>query len=444
MKTNNNALFLALMFTFLATFSTQAATVPAANQFKFVNEGDFGERSVEYFADYRVSTFQTTPFALAFYNTTPNAYTLAIRMGNSPSESFYRWVWQANRAIPVKENASLSLGKDGNLILAEANGKVVWQTNTANKNVVEMSLLPNGNLVLLDNKGKFMWQSFDYPTDTLLVGQSFRSTGVKRLVSRVSASDGSPGPYSYGIDGRLLSMKYQVKNSKQFFYYHKSDVFSNEGSLANLTFQANPEDLGFGIHAYELGFNFTMNGSPSSGTTIIARPKYNVTLSFIRIDFDGNLRIYSLDPPVDWNTWDITFVQFTRDPNALNAVSECYLPKRCGALGVCEDDQCVACPRPQGLLGWNKECLPPVLPPCKNGTNVDYYKVIGAEHYSSEFNDGTGPIKVADCQKKCDSDCKCLGFFYKAESSKCLVVPEIGTIVKVSNSSHVAYIKKSK
>lgn len=437
------AVLIALTFIFFTTFSTQAATVPAANQFKYVNGGDFGERSVEYFADYRVTQLQTTPFAVCFYNTTPNAYSLAIRMGNSPSESFYRWVWHANRANPVKENATLALGKDGNLILAEANGKIVWQTNTANKNVVGLNLLPNGNMVLYDNKGKFVWQSFDYSTDTLLVGQSFSSTGIKRLVSRVSQKDGSNGAYSYGIDGRFLTLKYHIKNSNQFFYYFKSSDFGEgQGSLANLTFVANPENDQ--NHAYEIGFSYTLNGSPSSGTTIMARPKYNGTLSFIRIDFDGNLRIYTLDPLVDWATWDVSFVQFTRDPEALNGVSECDLPKRCGALGVCEDSQCVACPRPQGLLGWSKECLPPILPPCNGGVNVDYYKVVGAEHYSSQFNDGTGPIKVTECQKKCDTDCKCVAFFYKNESSKCLLVPEIGTIVKVSNSSHIAYIKKSK
>uniref|UniRef100_A0A7N1A8S7 Uncharacterized protein n=1 Tax=Kalanchoe fedtschenkoi TaxID=63787 RepID=A0A7N1A8S7_KALFE len=367
-------------------------------------------------------------------------------MGNSPSESFYRWVWHANRARPVKENATLSLGKDGNLVLAEASGQVVWQTNTANKNVVGLNLLLNGNLVLYDNKGKFVWQSFDHPSDSLLVGMTFRSTGPSRIVSRAAINDDSEGPYSYGLDGRFLTLKYQVRNSDKFFYYYKSfDFGDGRGALANMTFEAEPEDDQ--NHAYELRFAYTMNGSPSSGTFIITRPKYNATLSFLRVDVDGNLRMYTLDPLVEYGTWDVTFVQLTRSDDTTdtaNALSECHLPKRCGALGVCEDSQCVACPTPQGLLGWSKQCAPPVLPPCKNGANVDYYKVVGAEHYSSEFSDGSGPVKLADCQKKCDSDCKCVGFFYKAESSKCLVVPELGTIVKVSNTSHAAYIKKSK
>ncbi|KAI3456154.1 hypothetical protein Pfo_012817 [Paulownia fortunei] len=72
------------------------------------------------------------------------------------------------------------------------------------------------------------------------------------------------------------------------------------------------------------------------------------------------------------------------------------------------------------LLGWSKACTPPMLPPCKDGTNVDYYKVDGVEHYTSEYNEGAGPMNLAQYKDKCSKDCKCLGLFYRVESSKCL------------------------
>ncbi|TXG66745.1 hypothetical protein EZV62_008020 [Acer yangbiense] len=83
-------------------------------------------------------------------------------MGIQPTEPLYRWVWEANSGNPVRENATLSLGTNGNLVLAEADGTVVWQTNTSNKGVVAFKLLSNGNMVLHDSKGNFIWQSFDY------------------------------------------------------------------------------------------------------------------------------------------------------------------------------------------------------------------------------------------------------------------------------------------
>ncbi|KAJ6377288.1 hypothetical protein OIU76_026293 [Salix suchowensis] len=158
--------FFVFNFTFLAS-----ATVPSSKTFKYINQGGFGQYSVEYAADYRVLPISTSPFQLCFYNTTPNAYTLGLRMGHRWSESLMRWVWDANRGKPVHENATLSFQRDGNLILADFDGTIAWQTGTANQGVVGLDLLPNGNMVLYDKRGKFIWQSFDHPADTLLVGQ---------------------------------------------------------------------------------------------------------------------------------------------------------------------------------------------------------------------------------------------------------------------------------
>lgn len=93
-----------------------------------------------------------------------------------------RRVWEANRGNPVREGAELTLLSDGNLVLSDADGTTAWQTGTANKGVVGLDLLPNGHLVLHDTKGKFVRQSFDFPMDTLLVGQSLRPNAPNMLV----------------------------------------------------------------------------------------------------------------------------------------------------------------------------------------------------------------------------------------------------------------------
>lgn len=193
--------------------SLSQALVPPDQTFKFVNEGDFGDFAVEYGANYRVLSIAQSPFQLAFYNTTPNAYTLALRMAILRSESAMRWVWEANRGRPVRDNATFSLGADGNLVLADSDGSVVWQSNTANKGVVGFKLLPNGNMVLHDSSGKFLWQSFDSPTDTLLVGQSLRLGGAIKLVSRASEKLNSNGPYSFVMEKKTLNLYYKSPNS---------------------------------------------------------------------------------------------------------------------------------------------------------------------------------------------------------------------------------------
>ncbi|PSS29060.1 Epidermis-specific secreted glycoprotein [Actinidia chinensis var. chinensis] len=425
---------------FISLSITAQSIVPPSQTFKYINQGEFGEYIVEYDANYRVLPINTFPFTLCFYNVTPNAFILGLRMGHRRSESIMRWVWDTNRAKPVRENATLTFGTNGNLVLADVDGTVAWETGTANDGVVGLSLLPNGNLVLYDKNGKFVWQSFDHPTDTLLVGQAFRVGGPTWLISRSSNLDPSNGPYRFGMEKRYLAMYYKSKNSLKPLFFYKSDEFGNgKGSLANMVFNCAPETDE--AYAFELRFEFDMKNSPSSGTYILSRPKYNSTYSMLRVGMDGNLRVYTYEEHVDWGAWEVTYILFDRDNGR---ESECQLPRRCGMLGVCDDDQCVACPRPQGFLGWSNACAPPVPPPCKGGAaNVGYYNVVGVEHFTSAYVAGYGPIKVMECKDKCTKDCKCVGFFYKEESSTCLLVPELGTLVKVSNSSHVGYIKMS-
>ncbi|KAL8192485.1 hypothetical protein R6Q57_027670 [Mikania cordata] len=77
-------------------------------------------------------------------------------MGRYRGATVMPWVWEANQGKPVRENATLSLGSDGNLILADADGRIAWQTNTANKGVVGLTILSDGNVVLRDSKGNFV------------------------------------------------------------------------------------------------------------------------------------------------------------------------------------------------------------------------------------------------------------------------------------------------
>ncbi|EXC18477.1 Epidermis-specific secreted glycoprotein EP1 [Morus notabilis] len=413
------------LFILSLTLSIAQAQVPENATFKFVNEGELGPYIVEYDGSYRMLSVFNSPFQLAFYNTTPNAFTLALRMGLRRSE--FRWVWEANRGNPVGENATLTFGTDGNLVLADADGRVAWQTNTANKGVVGFQLLPNGNIVLHDSKGNFIWQSFDYPTDTLLVGQTLRN----KLVSRLSAERNKDGPYSFVIEPKGFSLYYQGKNSnKPLKYFSLAERFSPvQGTLKNVTLQASPEtDEGY---AYDVKLELSTGGS-----YYVGRPKYNGTSSLLRLGIDGNVKVYTYNDKVDTQAWEVVFSIFDRESFW---ETECQLPSRCGNFGVCEDNQCVACPSEKGLLGWSKNCAPPKITSCRP-SDFHYYKIDGVDHFLSKYTSGSS-VKETDCEKKCTSDCKCLGYFYNTETSRCWVANELKTLTKVANSTHVGYIK---
>ncbi|KAK9132100.1 hypothetical protein Scep_011628 [Stephania cephalantha] len=432
--------FFSILLTIIIFSSFAHADVPPSQTFKYINQGEFGEYITEYGADYRLLDIYAFPFQLCFYNTTPNAFTLGLRMGHRRSESLLRWVWAANRNNPVRENATLTFGRDGNLVLADANGRLAWQTNTANKGVVGLKLLNNGNLVLYDAQNQFVWQSFDYPTDTLLVGQEFRRpNGPLKIVSRVSDIDGSEGPYSLVMEKNRLALYLKpINRSKPILYYSTDKDFGEMSStLSRVVFNTAPETDE--AYAYEIRYELIPRGSsPGVSTMILGRPKYNSTLSLLRLGSDGNLKVYTYYDKVDWGAWETTYTLFDRD----SRVSECRLPSKCGALGVCNEEQCVGCPTPQGLVAWDKStCGVPKLGSCNSTTKFGYIKVVGVEHFMNWFSEGEGPVKVEECKAKCDKDCGCLGYFYREESSKCLLASVLGTLIKVPIPAHVAYIK---
>ncbi|XP_022717272.1 EP1-like glycoprotein 2 [Durio zibethinus] len=450
--------FFQFIFLSLFAFATTLAKVPANQTFKFINQGEFGDRIIEYDASYRVIrndvyTFLAPPFRLCFYNTTPDAFIFAIRAGFPNEESLMRWVWDANRNNPVRENATLTFGEDGNFVLANADGRVAWQTNTANKGVTGIKLLTNGNLVLFDKNGKFVWQSFDYPTDTLLVGQSVKINGRNKLVSRTSDMDGSDGPYTMILDRKGFIM--YLKNSGRQLIYGGWPV-KDFGDI--VTFDAVPENDN--ATAYELVLQTThlqahQGNSPAGnggrrllqvrpigggGQSFLNKLNYNATISFLRLGSDGNLRAFTYYDPVSYLKWEETFAFFSP-----YFIRECALPSKCGSFGLCDKRMCVACPSPKGLVGWSESCKPPKLAPCGTAAKVDYYKIVGVEHFLNTYlDDGEGPMKVEQCREKCTKDCKCLGFIYKEDTFKCLTAPLLGTLIKNVNATSVGYIKYSK
>lgn len=437
-----NYLALSILFLSIQTcFFISQSIVPASDTFNYVNEGEFGPYVVEYGGDYRCLPVFSAPFQLCFYNTTPNAFTLALRMGLRRSESLFRWVWEANRGNPVRENATLSFGSNGNLVLADPDGQIAWQTGTANKGVVGFLLLPNGNMVLHNSRGEFVWQSFDFPTDTLLVGQSLRIGVTTKLVSRASEEKNSNGPYSLVMEPKTLALYFKSKNSPiPLRYFDASDwFFTNGGNLANVTLNCETDtDEGY---AYNLILNYeVVNPSNGQGNRILARPKYNSTLTFLRLGMDGNLRLYTYYDRVDYRAWEVTYTLFTRDSDN---VGECQLPERCGRFGLCEDSQCVACPKPNGITGWSKNCDAIKVKSCRVN-DFYYYKIVGVDHFMSKYTNGVGPVKEEECGDKCSKDCKCLGYFYNKDTSICWIAYDLYTLTKVANSTHLGYIKAPK
>ncbi|KAK3198664.1 hypothetical protein Dsin_022079 [Dipteronia sinensis] len=363
----------------LALISIARASVPPSETFMYVNEGEFGP----YINDFASTTPPQMLTLFLFVWVSKGLSLCIVGFGKPTAANLY-----------VKMPLSLSLGTNGNLALAEADGTVAWQTNTANKGVVSSKLLSNGNFVLYDSK------------------------------------ENVDGTYSFVLESKQLSMYRKINNSSRPVLYYSVTLTNEKDPVQYVKFNSDPEtDEGF---AYDLTLEISSGGSFN-----FARPKYNITSSFLRLGMDGNLVIYTYYDKVFWGGYEKTFSLFDRDSNW---ETECQLPERCGKLGVCEDNQCVACPSEKGQLGWSKSCEPKKLNSC-DAKDFYYYKVEGVDHYMSKYTRGSEHVRGEDCGKKCTSDCKCLGYFYKQDTSRCWLAYDLMTLTKVSNSTHLGFIK---
>ncbi|KAK9674194.1 hypothetical protein RND81_12G217400 [Saponaria officinalis] len=243
-------------------------------------------------------------------------------------------VWEVTRNNPVQIGATLNLGSDGNLVLADVDGRVVWQTNTPNKGVTGIKLLENGNLVLHNAKDKFLWQSFDHPTDTLLPGQSVRVGLRHKLVSRASPGSSLDGPYNLIVSPNDMSIFYKTQNkhTQNFIPYYTLPSINQGSTLKQVQFVVNTLNQ----FSSTLSVDFILqNGNYTGPIYTLTKTRYNSTLSFLRLDYDGNLRIYAYNDNASIKLGMFNF--WTIDLDEVHE-SECQLPEKCGEFGVCDKD----------------------------------------------------------------------------------------------------------
>uniref|UniRef100_A0A7N0TXX3 Bulb-type lectin domain-containing protein n=1 Tax=Kalanchoe fedtschenkoi TaxID=63787 RepID=A0A7N0TXX3_KALFE len=222
----------------------------------------------------------------------------------------YEVVWSANPNQPVGENATLELSSDGSLILKDADGCTVWQSNTFGEVVSHLSISQNGNLRLFNQANHVIWQSFDHPTNTLLIGQ--------RLMLGQKLTSGH-GFFSLSINSSHI-VAYAGHKKINYFEFSVDQSVGYKMVFSNLTYiELAPE--GRLVFAYNTPTGFRQRPFQIPITTN----------QFFRLDEDGGLRIYGWDGSVGWRTlyvfgWD-----------------ECLFPLKCGRYGVCLSGQCT-CP----------------------------------------------------------------------------------------------------
>lgn len=198
-------------------------------------------------------------------------YVVGIRYNNLGNRGANIPVWTVGGGIKVNLNTTFRLDLDGRLILMNNSSRIInWSSNTSTLGVQKATLLNNGNLVLLNSKDEVMWQSFNSPTTTLLPNQSLHYPQNLRAPPTMVSSY-----YILAVsEGGELELVWE--HNVTYWRSHFSSKEARFDSSGVLGLYDDHDQVVWSVSPKDYGDS-------------------SVTLRHLRIDQDGNLRIYSWD-----------------------------------------------------------------------------------------------------------------------------------------------------
>ncbi|XP_061373716.1 G-type lectin S-receptor-like serine/threonine-protein kinase SD3-1 [Gastrolobium bilobum] len=286
-------------------------------------------------------------FAFGFFNISnePNQFSAGIRF-NSKSMLYSQQtvVWVAGAHVTVGNRSYFQLTPEGELVLFDSlQGVTLWTSATGNRAVVSAALHDDGNLVLIDREKNIIWQSFDTPSDTLLPGQSLSVYQILRAATKNPVS-------SYYSLYMNASGHLQLRWESNIIYWTSESPSSASNLTAFLTTDGALQLRDLSLKAVWSVFGEDHNDS--------------VKYRFLRLDADGNLRLYSwVETSQSWRSvWQAV-------------ENQCKVFATCGQRGMCVftasgSADCV-CPFE---VTENKECLVPYEHECESGSSMLSYK----------------------------------------------------------------------
>ncbi|PWA60142.1 Apple-like protein [Artemisia annua] len=353
----------------------------------------------------KIDDFLISPngiFTAGFYNVGENAYCFSVWLTKPMSDGSRTIVWMANRDLPVNGKSSkLSLLKTGNLVLRDAYQRLpIWTTTTRDSTQTAVLKMNNsGNLVLQNKDGEIIWQSFDSPSDTLLPNQPL--TKFATLVSSRSQTNYSSGFYKLFFDNdNVLRLVYSDSKLTGIYWPNPElRAWENCRSTYGSRRIATLDSSGHFTSTDNLFFNTSDAGD---------QPLRRLTM-----DYDGNVRVYSLDE--SRRIWKVTWL----------AISEtCKIHGSCGENSMCLNDpsygrKCSCLPNHKRInyTDWSYGCEPEFKPSlCGNGE--DHYLHLAHSDFWGYDLVYMPNTTLSACKQECSNRCTCKGFQFKYDWTK--------------------------
>ncbi|GMN42312.1 hypothetical protein TIFTF001_011514 [Ficus carica] len=225
-------------------------------------------------------------FAFGFYRQI-YGFAVGIWMNNEDKKTV---VWTAIRdGPPISSDATLKLTEEGLFLFQTENNNQTLISSSPRYpgKVSSAAMLDSGNFVLNGNDLGVIWESLDFPTDTILGGQTLFSNSP--LVSSSSPSNHSSGRYLLIMqgDGNLVSYAIHGSRYREEDSYWSTSTWGTQFSMLCLNetgslFLKDDEDR---VWIVANGSSFSTTARSINNSEIII---YRATL-----DHDANFRLYS-------------------------------------------------------------------------------------------------------------------------------------------------------
>ncbi|XP_073283246.1 G-type lectin S-receptor-like serine/threonine-protein kinase SD2-5 [Primulina huaijiensis] len=345
----------------------------------------------------------------------------------SPASGFPPVVWSANRDNPVPINSTLELTAEGDLELRDADGLLVWSTNTAGLSVAGMNMTEIGNLVLFDSKNAVIWQSFDHPTDALVPGQILISG--KSLTASVSSTNWTEGGL-FNLSMSPQGLRASIESDPPQVYYEILGVGTKQNKEASY--------VKFQNGSLQLYINSVEPSNPDFSVTVpVAK-----SAQYMKLGPDGHLRVY------EWGTrWNEVSDIIT------DYLGECNYPMVCGKYGICSNSQC-SCPRTSSNSGSFRQvndrqpdlgCSEVTPLTCDASRTQSFLDLEDVTYFT--FITDMEDTSMDNCKQACLKNCSCKAaiFRYRSDSSNgdCYLPSQIFSLMnnekdKISYNSSVS------
>ncbi|XP_051139150.1 G-type lectin S-receptor-like serine/threonine-protein kinase At1g34300 [Andrographis paniculata] len=242
-------------------------------------------------------TSSNRTYAVSFVTASDGTLVAAVSYNNIT-------IWQVGAAAKLAPSAVLRLLPSGDLQLLPNSTAAtpLWSSGTTNIGVSAASVEESGNFVLKNSSGAALWSTFGHPTDAIVPTQ--RLTVNHTLVS---------GNYSFKIQ----------PNGNLTLFWNNTVVYYNSGLNSTANFNlTNPI-----LDIQPLGIITLSDPTLTSPLDLAYSSDYadeGDILRFLKLDSDGNLRIYS--SARGSGRVDVRWAAVT---------DQCQVFGFCGNMGVC-------------------------------------------------------------------------------------------------------------